>query len=163
MRVMNGFFSLAITATVAATLLLPVASPNAASGEDAIKQRRELMKSNGKNWKSLNAYAKKGKGTPADVAASAEAIGKNAGKILALFPKGTGRGDFSAKETRALPAIWKDWGGFEKAAKTLADESAKLVTVSKSGGKDAIAKQIGALKKNACDSCHKSYRGAKAK
>lgn len=163
MRVINRMSGLAITVAVAAALLLPAGSPNAASGEDAIKQRRELMKTVvGKNWKPIKGYAKKGKGTPADVAKHAAEINKAAGKVTALFPKGTGRGDFSDKATRALPAIWKDWAKFEAAAKALADESAKLVKVAEGGDKDAIAKQIGATGK-ACGGCHKPFRGAKAK
>lgn len=164
MRLTNKILGMAITAAIAAVLLLPVGSPNAASGEDAIKQRRELMKKVVlKNWKPIKAYAKKGEGTAPAVAAHAAALNKAAGKITALFPKGTGRGDFSDKETRALPAIWKDWAGFEKATKALADESAKLAMVAKSGDKDAIVKQIGATGKLGCGGCHKPFRGAKVK
>lgn len=164
MRLTKQVLGMAVLAAFAAVLLLPAGSPSAASSEEAIKQRRDLMKKViGKNWKAINAYQKKGKGTPSDVAIHAAAIHEAAGKITALFPKGTGRGDFSDKATRALPAIWKDWGGFEKAAKSLADESAKLVTVAKGGDKDAIGKQIAATGKNACGSCHKAFRGAKAK
>jgi len=160
---MNKILGLAVTVAVAAVLLLPAGSPNAASGEDAIKQRRELMKKVvGKNWKPIKAYAKKGKGTPAEIGKHAAAINDAAGKITALFPKGTGRGDFSDKATRALPDIWKDWSKFENAAKALADESAKLVKVATGGDKDAIAKQIDATGKT-CGGCHKPFRGAKAK
>jgi cytochrome c556 len=124
----------------------------------------ELMKKVvGKNWKPIKAYAKKGEGTPAAVAAHAAKISEAAGKITALFPKGTGRGDFSDKTTRALPAIWKDWAGFEKATKALADESAKLAAIAKSGDKDAIVKQIGTTGKLGCGGCHKPFRGAKVK
>lgn len=117
----------------------------------------------GKNWKAIKAYAKKGEGTPAAVAAHAEAISKAAAKIPALFPKGTGRGDYSDKMTRALPAIWKDWSGFEKGAKALATESAKLAVIARNGDKDAIVKQIGATGKLGCGGCHKPFRGAKVK
>ena len=34
-------------------------------------------------------------------------------KIPSLFPKGTGRGDFPDKTTRALPKIWEDMAGFQ--------------------------------------------------
>jgi len=164
MRLTKKFLGMAITAAIAAVLLLPAGSPNAASGEDVIKQRRELMKKVvSKNWKPIKAYAKKGEGTPAAVAAHAAKISEAAGKITALFPKGTGRGDYSDKMTRALPAIWKDWAGFEKATKALADETAKLAAIAKSGNKDAIVKQIGATGKLGCGGCHKPFRGAKVK
>jgi len=164
MHVMKMGLGMAVITALAVALLLPAGAPSAASGEDAIKQRRELMKNVvSKNWKPIKAYAKKGEGTPAAVAAHAEAINEAAGKITALFPKGTGRGDYSDKATRALPAIWKDWAGFEKASKALADETAKLAAVAKSGDKDAIVKQIGATGKLGCSGCHKPFRGAKAK
>lgn len=162
MRLTKQVLGMAILAAVAAALLLPAGAPSAASGEEAIKQRRDLMKKVvGKNWKPIKAFAK-GKGSSADVAKHAAAIHEAAGKITALFPKGTGRGDFSDKATRALPDIWKDWSKFENAAKTLANESAKLVKVADAGDKDAISKQIGATGK-ACGGCHKPFRGAKAK
>lgn len=164
MRLMKMSLGTAVIAVLAVALLLPAGAPNAASGEDAIKQRRELMKKVVlKNWKPIKAYAKKGEGTPAAVAAHAAALNKAAGKITALFPKGTGRGDFSDKATRALPAIWKDWAGFEKATKALAEQTAKLAAVAKTGDKDAIVKQIGATGKLGCGSCHKPFRGAKVK
>lgn len=161
---MKKFLGIAVIAAVAAVLLLPAGSPNAASGDDAIKQRKELMKKVvGKNWKAIKAYAKKGEGTPAAVASHAEAISKAAGKIAALFPKGTGRGDYPDKVTRALPAIWKDWSDFEKGTKVLAAETAKLAAVARSGNKDAIVKQIAATGKLGCGGCHKPFRGAKVK
>jgi cytochrome c556 len=163
MRLTNQILGMVAIAALAAVLMLPAGSPNAASGEDAIKQRRELMKKVvSKNWKPIKEYAKDGKGTPGDVAKHAAAMSEAAEKIPALFPKGTGRGDFSDKQTRALPAIWKDWSKFENSAKTLKDETAELVKVAKKGDKDAIVKQIGVTGK-ACGGCHKPFRGAKAK
>jgi len=160
---MKGILGGAAAAALAVVLLAPAGSPNAAGGADAIKQRKDLMKNVvGKNWKPIKAYAEKGKGSAADVAKHAAEIHAAAGKVTALFPKGTGRGDFSDKETRALPAIWKDWAGFEKAAKVLADETGKLAKVAQGGDKDAIAKQV-AVAGKACGGCHKPFRGAKAK
>lgn len=121
------------------------------------------MKTISKNWKPIKAYAKKGSGTPADVIKHATVINASSKKINALFPKGSGRGDFSDKETRALPAIWKDWKGFEKATSALDQESAKLIKIAGSGDKSAIAKQVGAMGKKGCGGCHKPFRGAKVK
>jgi len=59
---------------------------------------------------------KDGKGTAAGVSAHAHLLNDAATQIVALFPKGTSRGDFDDKTTRALPKIWEDWDGFKKAA-----------------------------------------------
>lgn len=155
--------ALASVAALTGVFLLGIQASDAADGKGAIEQRRALMKSISKDFKPIKAFVKSGKGTAADVEKQAKAINASTGKVLALFPKGTGRGDFSDKETRALPAIWKDWAGFEKANKALADESAKLASIAAGGDKDAIAKQVGVMGKVGCGGCHKPFRGAKAK
>lgn len=148
---------------LAGLVILPACMSSAVGASDAIKERRALMKTISKNWKPIKAYAKKGKGTPADVVKHATTINASSKKINALFPKGSGRGDFSDKETRALPAIWKDWKGFEKASGVLDQESAKLIKIAGTGDQKAIAKQVGAMGKKGCGGCHKPFRGAKVK
>lgn len=155
--------ALAAAAALAGTLVLGACASSAPEGSAAIEQRRALMKTISKNWKPIKAYAKSGQGSAADVAKRAKAINATTDKMLALFPKGTGRGDFSDKQTRALPAIWKDWDGFKKANAALADESAKLAAIAAGGDQQAIAKQVGVMGKRGCGGCHKPFRGAKAK
>ncbi|MDH3702931.1 MAG: cytochrome c [Alphaproteobacteria bacterium] len=150
-------------AAVAGLVILPACMSSAVGASDAIKERRALMKSISKEWKPIKAYAKSGKGSAAGVAKHATAINGMSKKINGLFPKGSGRGDFSDKETRALPAIWKDWTGFEKAAGVLEQESAKLIKIAGTGDQKAIAKQVGAMGKKGCGGCHKPFRGAKVK
>lgn len=149
-------------AAVAAVLMMPAGSPDAAGAEAIIKDRKAVMKEISKNWKPVKAYAK-GKGTPADVAKHAAAIEAAAKKIPALFPKGSGRPNYPDDVTRALPSIWNDWKGFEKVSKVMVEESAKLVKVAKAGNKEAIVQQIGLTGKLGCGACHKPFRGAKVK
>jgi cytochrome c556 len=163
MRPATKLTKISIISALAAILILPACISSAVEGSDAIKERRALMKSISKEFKPIKAYAKSGEGTAADVAKHASAMNALSKKINALFPKGSGRGDFSDKETRALPAIWKDWAGFEKAASVLEQESATLVKIAGTGDQKAIAKQVGALGKNGCGGCHKPFRGAKVK
>lgn len=169
MRLDIKIVGLTAVIAVAAVLLVPMGSPTAASGEEVIKSRLNFMKKVvRKHFNTINAYAKSGKGTPADIEKSAIALQKLAKKIPSHFPKGTGRGDYPAKMTRALPAIWKDSKGFEKEIQFLADESAKLAAVAKTGNKDAILKQIGPAGKYSksrlgCGSCHKKFRGGRVK
>lgn len=162
MRLVVGIVGLSAVAIVG---LLMLSTPSsAASGEAAIEARIDLMRKDVlQNWKPITAYAKEGKGSPADVARRAKALSAAAAKIPALFPRGTARGDFPDKVTRALPAIWRDWAGFEKATKALVDESAKLSKIAGGGDKSAIIMQIGMTGKNGCGGCHKPFRGAKVK
>ncbi|MDE0811904.1 MAG: hypothetical protein OSB69_21690 [Alphaproteobacteria bacterium] len=64
----------------------------------------------------IKEFVKAGKSTAAKAATalSAAALGITAG-----YPKGAARGDYDTKMTLALPAIWKGWVGFEKAAGVL--------------------------------------------
>ncbi|NKB58369.1 MAG: cytochrome c [Alphaproteobacteria bacterium] len=150
-------------ALLAGTVALSGCASGGADKSAAIKDRQALMQTILKNWKPIKAFAKSGKGSSADVVKHANAINATTDQMLALFPKGSGRGDFSDKQTRTLPAVWKDWNGFKKANQTLADESAKLASIAAGGDKQAIAKQVGAMGKLGCGGCHKPFRGAKAK
>ena len=141
-----------------------LAPATAAEGKQAIEKRIALMK-NGvlKNYLYVKNFVKEGKGTAAGVFAHAHLLKDASEQIVALFPKGTGRGNFDDKTTRALPKIWEDWDGFKKAADVLTVESAKMADVAQGGDKNAIAAQFGQLGKNGCGSCHKPFRGAKVK
>lgn len=136
----------------------------AAEGMAAIEKRVKFMKTDIlKPFKAIKKFVKESKGSAAEVAENARKINAAAGKIAALFPKGTARGDYDEKTTRALPKIWQDWKGFEAAAASLAAESAKLATLASSGDAAAIGAQFGAMGKMGCGACHKSFRGAKVK
>jgi len=157
------FGTIAVVAAVAGLVLASSGPIKAAlMGEAAIKARVAAMKDNGKNVKAIQGFLKEGKGTAADVAKHATAIAATAKKIPSLFPKGSGRGDLSDKQTRALPAIWTDWAGFEKHAGALQTAAEKLATVAKAGDKDAIGKQVAEVGK-ACGGCHKAFRGEEVK
>lgn len=154
----------AIVVAVAGTALFSADTISAAmTGEAAIKARKDAMKSLSADLKVIRAYVKDGKGTPQDVEQKASAMAATAKQIPVLFPKGSGRGDFSDKETRALPKIWADWPGFETASTALVTEAGKLAEIAKTGEKAMIAEQAGELGKVGCGGCHKAYRGAKAK
>lgn len=136
----------------------------AMDGKEVIEKRIALMKGGVlKNYLYAKNFVKEGKGSAAGVVAHAHLLNDAAKQVVALFPKGTGRGDFDDKTTRALPKIWEDWDGFKKAADALVEESAKLASVAEGGDKAAIAAQFGTLGKNGCGGCHKPFRGAKAK
>lgn len=73
--------------------------------------------------------------------------------IPMVFPAGTEKGH----NTKALPKIWSDSAGFQKAALKLSEEAGKLAVAAKANDADAVAaatKSIG----DACKACHDSFR-----
>jgi cytochrome c556 len=73
--------------------------------------------------------------------------------IPMVFPAGTEKGH----NTKALPKIWSDTAGFQKAALKLSEEAGKLAVAAKANNADAVAaatKSVG----DACKACHDSFR-----
>jgi cytochrome c556 len=164
MNFMTKLTFAAMTLAMAFVIMAPAVPAFAADGDAVIEKRKKFMKKEIlAPFKVIKAFVKNGKGTSADVASSASALSAAAGKITALYPKGTHRGAYDEKMTRALPKIWEDWKGFEAAAASLAAESAKLAQVAAGGDADAIAAQFGMTGKKGCGGCHKPFRGAKVK
>ena len=119
-----------------------------------ITARKNVMRSNGKNWGAIKAAAKSG--DSAALAKAAKAIYKNAGKIKKVFKKKD-----MAGITRAKPAIWKNKGDFNQKADNLAASAAVLAQIwAKSGNKAQISASVKRII-NSCNACHKSYRGPK--
>lgn len=155
---------LGIVAAAVVAFSVATAPAIAADGKEVIEKRIALMKGGVlKNFLYAKKFIKEGKGTSAGVSAHAYLLNDASKQVVALFPKGTGRGDFDDKTTRALPKIWEDWDGFKKAAADLTTESMKLAEVAGGGDKDAIAAQFGKMGKIGCGGCHKPFRGAKVK
>lgn len=118
---------------------------------DIIKQRQELMKSNGAAMKAINGIIEAG-GPAADVGSQAAKINDVSMKVGDLFPAGTDQGD-----TKALPEIWQNPDDFSAKLKTLQDESAMLVTAAAGGDMAAVKAQYDKLG-GACGGCHKLYK-----
>ena len=169
MRIVVKIMGVVVATVVSGVTLLPMGPSYAASGEEVIKARIDFMKDEMEvQWKTLAAYAKNGTGSLADVEKSARALVEIVKKIPEHFPKDTGRGRYPDDVTRALPAIWKDWEGFQKDAQRLAAESETLARLAKEGNKDAVVTMIGtsgsyARTKIGCAECHDTYRGERAK
>lgn len=83
----------------------------------------------------------------------AKAIGKWSAVIPTMFPKGTETGG----NTKALPEIWSDPSGFQKAAANLNDAAAKLAVAAKAGDADEVAIDTKVLG-DQCAACHKAFR-----
>jgi cytochrome c556 len=86
-------------------------------------------------------------------AEGAKAIARWILQLPTLFPPGSEKG----QDTKALPAIWSDRTGFEKAAANLSEAAAKLATAAMSDDKAAFADQFEVMTK-ACSACHRNYK-----
>lgn len=82
---------------------------------------------------------------------NAEAILAWSKVIPTLFP------DATEKDTRALPAVWSDRAGFEKAAATLAAAAETLVRAADANDPAAFASAFKATAE-ACGACHRGFR-----
>lgn len=136
---------------VFAAIVLIAGVSAAAAQQDPIKARQALMKSNGDQAK-VGAAMVKGE-APFDLA-KAKAIfttlDANAGKLKALWPAGSDKGD-----TKASPKIWSDMAGFNA-------ELAKLASLAKAA--DTSVTDIASFKTQfsavgkVCGDCHQTYR-----
>lgn len=73
--------------------------------------------------------------------------------IPGLFPAGTDHGH----KTRALPVIWSDRAGFEKAAADLTTAAETLAKTAEAGDQTAFAAALQATGQ-ACGACHRGNR-----
>ncbi len=83
----------------------------------------------------------------------AKAMGRFAAIIPSLFPQGTAAGN----NTKALPEVWSDAAGFQKASAALGEAAGMLAKAAAGGdaaGVDAAIKAVG----DACGACHRTYR-----
>jgi len=69
------------------------------------------------------------------------------------FPAGTEK----VSGSKALPAVWSDPAGFQKAADALADASDKLAVLAKAGDAEGVASQVKVVGE-ACGACHRTFR-----
>ncbi len=127
------------------------------SPADAIAERQKLMKDNGAQAKAINDYLESSTGTAADVAAHAEAIKANAGKIVAFFVPGTSIDDNVAK-TAAKKEIWDSFDEFKADASKLGDLAGALQEAAGTGDNQKIADAFGTMGKEGCGGCHSKFR-----
>jgi cytochrome c556 len=93
------------------------------------------------------------KGDVTKLAGAGGAIVKFAAVIPSLYGPGTDKGG----ETKALPEVWSDAAGYQKAAAALGAAAATFVTAAKAGDADAAAAGFKAIA-DSCGGCHRAYR-----
>ncbi len=118
---------------------------------DVIKDRQELMKSQGAAMKAINGILE-ANGSLADIAPHAAKLGETSGKIVDLFPAGSDQGD-----TKAKPEIWQNHDDFVAKANDLHEQAAMLSTAVAGGDMAAVKAQYEKVG-GACGACHKAYK-----
>ena len=143
-----------MTIRLSVLVVLAVAAMGSAqaAGYDPIETRQagqDLLAGTFNGIKALSAT----KGDMKTIEASAKSMARWITQFPSQFPKGSEQGH----NTKALPVIWTDSAGFEKAAQELATASNKLAELAKAGDADGVAAQIKVVG-DACASCHKNFR-----
>src|SRR5215472_8320903 len=147
-----------VAAGIAALLAVGVVAEAQNAPSAVIKERQDMMKSNGASAKALAEMMKGEKPYSQDTAhKAAMTINENSKKISSMFPPGSGAE--AGVKTGALPAIWQNKADFDAKAKTLEEESAKLVAANDEA---AVKAQFGNVGK-ACGGCHETYRAKEQK
>ncbi len=135
-----------------ATAIGFVALANLVQAEgDVIKDRQDLMKSQGAAMKAINGILE-ANGPVGDIAQHAAKLEETSAKIAELFPAGSDQGD-----TKAKPEIWQNADDFAAKAKDLHEQSAMLSTAVAGGDMAAVKAQYEKVG-GACGACHKVYK-----
>lgn len=133
-------------------LTLALAGAAHAAGPDPIETRQagqDLMLADFSGIRAVIAA----KGDVKTLEKPAAALARWMKQYPSLFPPGSDKGH----DTKALPAVWSDSAGFQKAADNFVDAADKLAELAKAGDADGVAAQVKVVGE-ACGACHKTYR-----
>jgi cytochrome c556 len=142
-------------AMLLAAASLATAGSDSPAPEVAIEARQEGFKKMGAAMRLVTNALKTPAPDLAALGAPARDIGIVAAGIKGWFPAGSDAD--TARDTDALPYIWKARDRFDAAADQLVVEARALVTALEGGQVEAVraqARQVSA----ACAACHRSFR-----
>ena len=141
-----------IRTTMAAAMLLATAGLARADAPNVIEMRQTGMGLGSANLAGIRAVIA-AKGDVKTLENPAKALQRWAAFIPSVFPKGTETGG----NTRALPEIWSNSAGFQKAAAGLGEAAGVLMAAAKAGDAEAVAAAVKGVG-DACGTCHGTYR-----
>ncbi len=118
---------------------------------DVIAQRKDNRKQTAAAMRAIKGIVD-AKGPTAGAVEQAAKLKTLETAFVKMFPAGSDKG-----ETRALPAIWTDWAGFEAASKNADTAYDKLATAAGSGNAEALATAFADTGK-ACGACHQKFQ-----
>jgi cytochrome c556 len=120
-----------------------------------VTERREGLRGVGQQMEAMAAIARAGS-DPRPAVERVEAVQRFFVNFGQRFPAGTQQGA-PGIETRALPAIWTDRAGFDRAEAALTPRLAALREAAAGGNAQAFAQALQATGA-ACGDCHRPYR-----
>jgi cytochrome c556 len=137
-----GLMTIGVVSAFAQDAFVAPATP-----EEAVTMRQNLMKEDG-------GILKTAAGLTGDAAVTAmQTIQTNYSHIAVLFPEGSIVGN-----SKALPAIWENWDGFNAILATGQSAAAAGIAAAQAGdaeGYGAALKTLGGT----CGQCHQGFRG----
>jgi cytochrome c556 len=134
---------------------LPQENTAGVSGVDAIAARQASLDMSSITFRSMGDAMKAGREAQTQ-GYPAAALAKWAKALPRMFPAGTGQGETSA-DTQARPEVWRDRGGFERAAANYADQTARLAALAAANDTAGFTKQLEEVDQ-ACAVCHAFYK-----
>ena len=134
---------------------LPFEQTPAVSGIDAIAARQASLDMSSITFRHMGEAMKAGREAKSQ-GYPAAALAKWAKALPRMFPPGTGEGETSAS-SQALPAIWRDRAGFDRAAANYAAATAQLASLAAANDTPGFTKQLEEVNQ-ACAACHARYK-----
>ena len=118
---------------------------------DVIKARQENRKATGPEMRAIKGVIE-AKGDTKQIIPHAAKLKELEVAFDKMFPAGSDKG-----ETKALPTVWSDMPGFQKASANASAAYDKLAAAAGSGDMAATAAAFADVGK-ACGACHSTYR-----
>lgn len=134
---------------------LPQIDSPGVSAADVIAARQASLDMSSITFRSMGDAVKAGREAKSQ-GYPAAALAKWAKALPRMFPSGTGRGETSVN-SQALPSIWRDRAGFDRAAANYADAAARLAALAATNDTAEFNKQLD-LVNQACNLCHAGYK-----
>src|SRR5271170_5913648 len=125
------------------------------SGPDAIAARQASLDMSSITFRSMGDAMKAGREAKSQ-GYPAAALAKWAKALPRKFPAGTGEGETSVN-SQARAAIWRDRAGFDRAAASYADATARLAALAAANDTAGLTRQL-ELVDRACSFCHARYK-----
>jgi cytochrome c556 len=125
------------------------------SGSDVIAARQASLDMSSITFRSMGDAIKAGREAKS-LSYSAASLAKWAKSLPGMFPTGTGKGETPA-DTQALPTVWRDRAGFDRAAANYVAATTRLAALAASNDTAGFTKQLDEVNQ-ACSACHATYK-----
>lgn len=135
-----------------ASLALVAVAGTALAQADVIAERRAGLKRMGGHMEAFKPVAE-ARGDVRPLEARVDDMIAFYRTLPSRFPAGSGSGD-----TKALPAIWSDFGNFEATNNRLLGQLEVLKAAAHNGDPAAFATAYAATGPQFCGACHRTYR-----